>query len=120
MSDLLRNWWIIGNFYFKVFTVLITGWIVLQTAPIMDHVMLLMDHVTALLAGPESCVTKKCVPPTALEMANVICKQPSVSVMIPTLVSTIGKKGTHIFIDSTSSHKAVFTVAPHYVHRPVQ
>ena len=48
---------------------------------------MLMDRVTAMLAGPESCVIKRCVPPTALEMAIVIYKRPNVFVMIPILVS---------------------------------
>ena len=87
--------WMMDNCYFKVFNVLITlGWIVPQTALTMDHVMLLMDHVTAMLAGLESCVTKRCVPPTAQEMANVINKQPSVFVMIPILVSEVLKRDT--------------------------
>ena len=65
---------------------LLLGWTVPPTAPTMAHVML-MDHVTVMLAGPESCAIKRCVPQNALAMADVICKQPSVSVVIPTLVS---------------------------------
>ena len=61
----------------------------------MAHVIL-MDHVTVTLAGPESYAIKKRVPLIVLGMANVIYKQPSVSVVIPIPVSILRTKLTTI------------------------
>ena len=61
----------------------------------MAHVIL-MDHVTVTLAGPESYAIKKRVPLIVLRMADVIYKQPSVSVVIPIPVSILRTKLTTI------------------------
>ena len=63
-----------------------SGWIALPTALTMAPVMM-MDHVTVMLAGLESFVTKRRVPPTVLGMENVIYKLNNVFAMIPILVS---------------------------------
>ena len=90
VHNLAFSLWVTYYVCLDVWTTMLThlsGWIVLPTVPIMGCVIMMMDHVTVMPAGLGSCATKRRAPQIVPGMENVICKQPSVSVITYILVS---------------------------------